>query len=238
MKLAVVVCGRIGSGKSTAVDFVAAEFGFKAVSFGGYVRHLAALRGMPRTRGQLQDLGDSLFKSKGSSGLLQAALEHYGVNSDDSVVFDGVRHPEILADIRQAAEATIAVYLEANQEDRFRRHQVRQCYGWALEEFLVADQHLVEAGNSKLIEQCDIVLDAALSNALYDLYQFDVEKRLNEFKAQALEEFRKTGGIMRDEIWSVLFDVWWKKILAALLYIAAVAAPLVAVLIYLLQETN
>ena len=34
MKLAVVVCGRIGSGKSTAVDFIAAEFGFKAVSFG------------------------------------------------------------------------------------------------------------------------------------------------------------------------------------------------------------
>ena len=28
MKLAVVICGRIGSGKSTAVDFVAAEFGF------------------------------------------------------------------------------------------------------------------------------------------------------------------------------------------------------------------
>ena len=27
---------------------------------------------------------------------------------------------------------------------------------------LVADQHLVEAGNNKLIEQCDLVLDAAL----------------------------------------------------------------------------
>ena len=161
MKLAVVVCGRIGSGKSTAVDFVAAEFGFKAVSFGSYVRHLATLRGMPSTRGQVQDLGDCLFRSRGSSGLLRDALEHYGVNPDDSVVFDGVRHPGILAGIRQAAEATIAVYLEANQEERFRRHQARQCYGWTLEEFLVVDQHLVEAGNSKLIEQCDLVLDGA-----------------------------------------------------------------------------
>ena len=161
MKLAVVVCGRIGSGKSTAVDFVAAEFGFKAVSFGSYVRHLAALRGVPTTRSQLQDLGDCLFRSRGSSGLLQDALEHFGVNSDDSVVFDGVRHPEILADIRHAAKATIAVYLETNQEDRFRRHQARQCHGWTVEEFLVVDQHLVEAGNSKLIEQCDLVLDGA-----------------------------------------------------------------------------
>ena len=162
MKLAVVVCGRIGSGKSTAVDFITAEFGFKAVSFGSYVRHLAALRGTPSTRGHLQDLGDCLFRSRGSSGLLQDALEHYGVNHDDSVVLDGVRHPEILADIRHASEATIAVYLEANQEERFRRHQAQQSYSWTLEEFLVADQHLVEAGNNKLIEQCDLVLDAAL----------------------------------------------------------------------------
>ena len=80
--------------------------------------------------------------------------------------------------------------------------------------------------------------DAALSNALYDLYQTDVEKRLNEFKYQALEEFRKAGGIRRDEIWSVLFDAWWKRILAGLLYVAAVAAPFVAVFIYFLQRAN
>ena len=36
MKLAVVVCGRIGSGKSTAVDFIVAEFGFQ----GCFVRKL------------------------------------------------------------------------------------------------------------------------------------------------------------------------------------------------------
>ena len=79
--------------------------------------------------------------------------------------------------------------------------------------------------------------DAALSNALYDLYQFDVEKRLNDFKSQALDEFRKEGGIKRDEIWSVLLDAWWKKILAGLLYVTAVAAPIVAVLIYLLEKS-
>ena len=159
MKSAVVVCGRIGSGKSTVVDFIAAEFGFKAVSFGNYIRHMAALHGTPSTRSQLQDLGDCLFRSRGSSGLLQDAIDHYGVNRNDSVVFDGVRHPEILADIQHASEATIALYLEANQGERFRRHQAQQRDGWTLEEFLVADQHLVEAGNSKIIEQCDLVLD-------------------------------------------------------------------------------
>ena len=163
MKLAVVVCGRIGSGKSTAVDFIATEFGFKAVSFGSYVRHLAALRGTPSTRGQLQDLGDCLFRSRGSSGFLEDALEHFGINSHDSVVFDGVRHLEILTDIRQAAEATIAVYLEVHQEERFRRHKARQASGWSLEEFLIVDRHPVEAGIGVIIDHCDLVVNAACS---------------------------------------------------------------------------
>ena len=78
--------------------------------------------------------------------------------------------------------------------------------------------------------------NAALSNALYDLYEVAVEKRLDEFKAQALEEFNKAGWVRRDELWSVLLDVWWKRILAGLLYLAVVAAPIVALVIYLLSQ--
>ena len=163
MKLAVVVCARIGSGKSTAVNFITAEFGFKAVSFGSSIRHMAALRSTPTTRGQLQDLGDCVFKSKGPSGFLEEALEHFGINSHDSVVFDGVRHLEILTAIRQAAEATIAVYLEVNQEERFRRHRARQASGWSLEEFLIVDSHPVEAGIDMIIDHCDLVVNAACS---------------------------------------------------------------------------
>ena len=78
--------------------------------------------------------------------------------------------------------------------------------------------------------------NAALSNALYDLYEVAVEKRLDEFKVQALEEFKNAGWVRRDELWSVLVDVWWKRILAGLLYVAVVAAPIVALVIYLLSE--
>ncbi len=166
MKLAVVVCGRIGSGKSTAVEFVAAEFGFRAVSFGSYIRHMAALHGAANTRGQLQDLGSCLFKTKGSSGLLNGVLEHCGIKGHDSVVFDGVRHPEVLTAIRQVAEFTIAVYLEVNQEERFRRHQARQASSWTLEEFLIVDSHPVEAGIDMIIDHCDLVVNAACSATL------------------------------------------------------------------------
>ena len=72
----------------------------------------------------------------------------------------------------------------------------------------VQDRHYSQ---DQMIARVRETANAALSNALFDLYQVDVEKRLNEFKSQALDEFRKEGGIRRDEIWSVLFDVWWKK---------------------------
>ena len=99
----------------------------------------------------------------------------------------------------------------------------------------INDRHYSQA---QMIARVRETANAALSNALYDLYQVDVEKRLNDFKSQALDEFKKEGGIRRDEIWSVLFDVWWKKILAGLLYVAAVAAPVVAVLIYLFERSK
>ena len=166
MKLAVVVCGRIGSGKSTAVNFITAEFGFKAVSFGSYIRHMAALRGTPSTRSQLQDLGDCVFRCKGPSGFLKGALKYFGISRHDSVVFDGVRHLEILTAIKQAAEATIAVYLEVNQDERFRRHRDRQASGWSLEEFLIVDSHPVEAGLDMIIDHCDLVVNAECSSTI------------------------------------------------------------------------
>ena len=72
--------------------------------------------------------------------------------------------------------------------------------------------------------------NSALSNALYDLYQVDVDKRLTDFKAQALEEFRKERDerwVKREDIWSVLLNDGWKKVLAALVFVSVVAAPIV-----------
>ena len=165
MQLAVVICGRIGSGKSTATNFLVAEFSFKEVSFGRYIKHLAELNRTPSTRKELQDLGRRLFISRSASSLLRDAMEHFEVVRDDSVVFDGVRHPEILAEIRYAAKETIAVYLDANQEQRFHRSQTRHPSDWSSEDFLFVERHPVENDIGRLIEHCDLVVDASLPAA-------------------------------------------------------------------------
>ena len=70
--------------------------------------------------------------------------------------------------------------------------------------------------------------NAALSNALYDLYSDNVDQRLNEFKTDALIEFRNLRDerwVQRDKLWSALFDTWWKKFLAIIIpFILLVAA--------------
>ena len=87
---------------------------------------------------------------------------------------------------------------------------------------------------STMISRVLETADSALSNALYDLYRVDVERGLNEFKTQALEEFRRDRDdrwVRRDELWRTLFDDAWKKIIAGLIFVAVVAAAIIPVIL-------
>ena len=93
--------------------------------------------------------------------MLQAALEYAGVGNDDSVVFDGVRHVEILTEIRRSAETAVAVFLHVGLEDRYQRYIGRMAFGISYGEFVAMGNHPVEADIAKLADVCDLVIDAA-----------------------------------------------------------------------------
>ncbi len=103
------------------------------------------------------------MRSKGQSQLLQAALEHVHVGSDDSVIFDGVRHLGILAEIRRSCSTTVAFYLHASQKERHRRYNLRLNTGISFDEFRIVESHPVEAGIAELKSHCELVIDATLS---------------------------------------------------------------------------
>ena len=162
MNVALVICGRIGSGKSTAVGYVASEFDCKVVSFGRYVASVAKGSSSPR-REVLQNLGNTLFRTGGAEGLLEGALQFAGVTENDSVVFDGVRHSEILAEIRRRSSNALAIYLEASSNERYMRHRHRQENSeMTFEDFEFLDKHPVEEGISHLHAECDLIVDATL----------------------------------------------------------------------------
>ena len=161
MKLAVVVCGPIASGKTTAISFLSSIFDLKVVSFGGYVRSAAEQSGCPETRETLQDLGESLLESMGAADFLEAALRFADVNDGDAVIFDGVRHLEILTEIRRSFDSVVAFYLAASREERYRRYNIRQPAEIAFDDFMQIETHPVEVGVAALEGHCETVIDAS-----------------------------------------------------------------------------
>lgn len=161
MKAAIVICGQIGSGKSTVSAFLASKLSIQVVSFGDYIRHIARCSARPTTRNALQDLGDSLYQKKGASGLLKGALETAGIDNDETVVFDGVRHTEMLAAIRQRAGKTIAIYLDVGPRERYQRRRSQGADSLSREQFEAFERHAVESEIGNLAELCDFVIDAS-----------------------------------------------------------------------------
>lgn len=161
MKAAIVICGQIGSGKSTVSAFLASKLSIQTVSFGDYIRHIAQCSARPTTRKALQDLGDSLYQKKGASGLLSGTLEMAGIDNDETVIFDGVRHTEMLAEIRQRAGKTIAIYLDVDPQERYQRRRFQGADSLSREQFEAFERHAVESEISDLAELCDFVIDAS-----------------------------------------------------------------------------
>lgn len=161
MKAAIVICGQMGSGKSTIAAFLASKLSKQVVSFGNYIRRLAQESGQPTTRDALQNLGQAQYQSLGATGLLHGVLHLAGVEEDQTVVFDGVRHTEVLAAIRRSAERTVAIYLEVSAEERYRRRRCQSSHDLSPEEFQSVEHHEVEAETRMLAELCDYVIDAS-----------------------------------------------------------------------------
>ena len=113
--------GKIGSGKSTLSEEVANALQWKRASFGDYVRTVAKSQGLETSREVLQELGASLAKKP--EEFCRAMLAHYGWQSGEPLVIDGVRHKEILDALRLivAPLEVRVVYLDIDEEKRHQR---------------------------------------------------------------------------------------------------------------------
>ena len=161
MKGAIVICGQIGSGKSTVSALLASKLSIQVVSFGKYIRHMAESSSRSTTRSALQDLGDSLYQAMGASGLLKGALDVAGTGDSETIIFDGVRHTEVLKEIRQTACKTIAIYLDVGKEERYQRRRSQGDGSLSREQFEAIEGHAVESEIGDLAEFCDFVIDAS-----------------------------------------------------------------------------
>jgi dephospho-CoA kinase len=114
--------GRIASGKSAISKALAADMGCRRVSFGDYVRKVAAERGLAPSREVLQSLGEEL-EAADVNRFCRAVIDLAEWQSGSSLVIDGIRHVQVLESLRRLVEPTplILVFVEADDSLRISR---------------------------------------------------------------------------------------------------------------------
>lgn len=113
--------GRVASGKSTLAREVANALDWKRASFGDYVRIVANSQGLEPSREVLQDLGESLAKAP--EEFCRAMLAHFGWQSGEPLVIDGVRHREVVEALRRivAPLELRLIFVDISEEQRRER---------------------------------------------------------------------------------------------------------------------
>jgi dephospho-CoA kinase len=163
---AVVVCGKICSGKSTASRIIGAQLGFDRVSFGELIRRHATASGLDITRVNLQDVGWDLLCSLGPSGILEAAISSSNPSQHGKVLFDGVRNMLVLLEVRAISARLLTVYMRAEDSIRFHRYLNRSATdpNLTFEEFMKINNHPIELGIEPMAACADVITDTSVSD--------------------------------------------------------------------------
>ncbi len=119
------LAGAQSSGKTTLARAVAARTGAAYVGFGDLVRMEATRRGLDGSRDELQELGQALLDELGASLFSERALDAADVaRGTRPVVWDGVRHPEVLHSLRELYAPAPVTLVTLVPEEAARRQRV------------------------------------------------------------------------------------------------------------------
>ena len=150
---------RMAAGKTVVSNGVAEAIGAKRIAFGGLVREEAGIRGIPATRENLQDLGESLVQEDVDAFCVRV-LQRNGWTAGNSIVVDGVRHVRVLDKIREIVEPQYfgLMYLNVDRETQLHRWKTEDLpYTKSLQEL---ESHPTEIEVlTTLPQRADLVLD-------------------------------------------------------------------------------
>lgn len=124
LDLAIVIIGKICSGKSTLAKDFSKWVNIPKASFGGYLEDLSLRKGMPTDRVSLQNLGAHFIESAPVSFLNDVI--NYKTANDTKIIFEGVRHTIVLDEIRKISKQTFAIYLDVDEATRLKRFVSRE----------------------------------------------------------------------------------------------------------------
>lgn len=159
-KVSIIIIGKICSGKSTLASDLSKWLGIPKCSFGSYLLNYAKDRNMQTDRETLQTLGESLIQKDHETFFKDVIA--FGDINNEKVIFEGVRHHSILADIEASSENTLSIFLDAKEDVRLQRFVNREKDidegHKAIGDFYRYSAHPVEQEVEELKALCDFVI--------------------------------------------------------------------------------
>jgi|SRR5579871_4903555 len=158
MKPLFALCGPIGSGKSSVSKLLAEQIGARWNSFGRTTREIAEERNVPSDRVELQKLGANLIENERQM-FCRRVLAPVLVNAEDYGIIDGVRHADVLQEIRAflSPRRVMCIYVDVEPEIRMERLGKRD--GLVAHDIAKLDGHSTEVEvQTKLRNLADLVV--------------------------------------------------------------------------------
>lgn len=152
----ILVSGAIASGKTSVARAVGQFLDQDVWSFGDVIRSEASRLGLPRTRGDLQELGASLHDQLGPRGLADLLLDQ----ASGPAVIEGIRHVSVLCALRERCVPSLAVFVDASTASRDDRFASRSRLGDSASTLEVASGHSVESEVALLRSASDFIVDS------------------------------------------------------------------------------
>lgn len=159
---------KIGSGKTTVANYLHEKYKFKILRFRDIIIQTIEERGLEKTRKNMQDIGDELYRKLGPESFCDLLLSKTSFNLD--YVIDSIRHIEIDKYFRNKFQKEyISLFIEAPIELRFNRLNSREDKIFNQELISEIEDHPVEQEIEKLKRNAEyVILNNKDINYLYE----------------------------------------------------------------------
>lgn len=164
MPTGLVICfsGRIGSGKSSVTESLAAALGWRRAGFGDYLRQrIVQEGGDPTSRQALQDLGQRLVDTDPDQ-FCRDVIAGVGFRPSEDLLLDGIRHLDIYRRVERLVAPSQARLIHLAADDEHVRDRVARREDGAAD-LARAESHRVESDLSMSLPSiADVTIDANL----------------------------------------------------------------------------
>jgi dephospho-CoA kinase len=159
LEKAILIVGRIASGKSTIAELISSHYHLPIASFGSYLKSYSLSKGLSVDRADLQNLGEDFIRKDPKSFLTEVIK--FSSDRSKVMIFEGVRHKIMFELIKQMCPKAFSIYVDVSDATRLERFLARQKdidVSKSKSEFMATNSHFVESEIVQLKGLCDYVV--------------------------------------------------------------------------------